>query len=66
MERKKVMKVFVDRDLCIGCGLCVATCPEVFEMDDEDKAVVISEPADTSSTLQEAVDSCPTAAISIE
>lgn len=26
---------------CIGCGLCAATCPEVFSMSDESVAVAI-------------------------
>ena len=29
-------KVIVERDVCIGCGLCWATCPEVFEQNAED------------------------------
>ena len=29
------MKVKVDADLCIGCGLCTETCPDVFEMDED-------------------------------
>ena len=60
------MKVIVDRDLCIGCGVFAAICPEVFEMDDEGKAIVNAQPAEKSDNLQEAVDSCPTAAITIE
>ena len=34
------MKVKIDADTCIGCGLCVNACPEVYKME-EDKAVVI-------------------------
>ena len=32
------MKATVDKSLCIGCGLCADACPEVFEMDDDNKA----------------------------
>ena len=28
------MRAFVDQDLCIGCGMCNAACPEVFELND--------------------------------
>jgi len=30
------MKAIVDKDVCTGCGLCVDTCPDVFEMQDND------------------------------
>ena len=36
------MKAYVNEN-CIGCGLCVGICPEVFEMTDEDVAQVIAE-----------------------
>lgn len=62
------MKAVVDRDACISCGLCVTICPDVFEMDDEDIATVIADPvpAENEAEAQEAADSCPTDAISIE
>jgi ferredoxin len=62
------MKAIVDRDLCIGCGLCEEICPEVFEMDDEALAKVIVDviPADAEDSAQEAADACPTEAITIE
>ena len=31
----------VDKDTCIGCGLCPSICPEVFEMQDDGKAGTI-------------------------
>ena len=42
----------VDRALCIGSGDCVDTAPDVFQLDDEDKAIVIDPdgaPLDESS-----------------
>lgn len=27
------MKAVVDKETCIGCGLCPSICPEVFSMD---------------------------------
>ncbi|NLK52344.1 MAG: ferredoxin [Syntrophomonadaceae bacterium] len=59
------MQVLVDPDLCIECGACIDTCPEVFDWDDEGKAhVMVKEvPTEVESTCQEAVESCPTEAI---
>lgn len=62
------MKANVNRDDCIGCGLCVEICPEVFQMDDEEIATVIADPvpAEVEDQAKDAEDSCPTSAITIE
>ena len=52
------MKVRVDRDLCIGVGNCVALAPTVFELDEENKAVVLDPASVDDDTLLEAVKSC--------
>jgi ferredoxin len=61
------MKAVVDKDACIGCGLCAETCPEVFEMD-EDVATVKVEPVppDAEASCKEAADACPVDAIEIQ
>lgn len=53
----------VDRDLCIGSGDCVATAPEVFELDEEGKAVVIDPDAAPVEDVEEAARNCPVGAI---
>ncbi|MFA7174766.1 MAG: ferredoxin [Kiritimatiellia bacterium] len=60
------MKAKVDEDLCIGCGLCVGICEDVFEMDDA-VAVVIAAPVPehAEELCREAAESCPVEAISI-
>lgn len=60
------MKAKIDADTCIGCGLCVSTCPEVFEMKD-DKAVVIVTvvPKGAEECCKKATDECPVTAIAI-
>ncbi|NLU40937.1 MAG: ferredoxin [Firmicutes bacterium] len=62
------MKAFVDKDLCISCGLCVQTCPDVFSWDDDDKAEAIDDevPEELEADVQEAADGCPTDAISVQ
>ena len=61
------MKAIVDLDLCTGCGLCVDTCPAVFEMDDAVAKVLVERvPEGARDTCREAADNCPVEAIKIE
>lgn len=62
------MKAFVDEDTCIGCGLCAAMCPEVFQMKGDGKADA-SENEILGTLIENAKDaetSCPVGAITIE
>lgn len=61
------MKAKVDKELCIGCGLCTEICPSVFFMDDSGKAVakpMVSTEKETE--CREAATQCPVEAIKIE
>jgi len=54
--------VKVDKEKCIGCGLCESIVPEVFEINNS-KAVVKSQKGNKAK-IKDAVDSCPVEAIS--
>jgi ferredoxin len=78
-EKKKVKKIVVNRDLCIGAASCIVNAPGVFELDAENKAVMkldggkkSSDPSDRSTLEDKTADdeaiitaaqSCPTKAI---
>ncbi len=61
------MQAKVDEDLCTGCELCVTTCPEVFEMED-DKAIVKKNPvpSEAEENCRKATEECPVEAIILE
>jgi ferredoxin len=40
-QTKQVAKVTVDRGLCIGAGSCVSAVQGVFQLDEENKAVML-------------------------
>lgn len=77
--RKRIAKLEVRRDLCIGAASCVAVAPSTFELDPENKAVLrrkvpppssdltpredLEDQAIDDETLLLAAQSCPTQAI---
>jgi ferredoxin len=56
--------VSVDNELCIGCGICVDMCPEVFTMTAEGKAQAIKEACEEHS-MEEIATACPVEAINV-
>ena len=65
----KVMKVSIDETKCIMCGSCVAICPEVFEMKDDEKVDVKNDgevAQEDSEKVKEAQTNCPTTAIEVK
>ena len=65
---KKIKKIKIDEDLCIGCGACNITAPDAFGYDSEkSKAVVKKGAEDTDNKkIEEAAQRCPVQAIKIE
>lgn len=75
MEVVMEMKVRIDQDVCIECGLCASTCPDVFVLNAGEKASIVEcyqnggsdigevgEPLRTCT--EDAAGSCPVEAIS--
>lgn len=61
------MRAYVDKETCTGCGLCVETCPEVFEMQGDIAGVRVDEVAeDSKDCARQATEECPVEAITIE
>ena len=61
------MKAMLEKEGCIGCGLCATICPEVFQMEDDGKAGIIDEevPDAAIAAAKEAEENCPVSVISI-
>lgn len=57
------IEITVDRALCIGSGDCVDTAPDVFQLDDEDKAVVVDPDGASVDDVIAAAGNCPVSAI---
>jgi len=62
------MKGFVNKDACIGCGLCEEICPEVFKLEDDGKASASENeiPEILIESANEALDQCPVSAITVK
>ena len=62
------MEIKVDKEKCLGCGMCVGTNSDVFEFDDDGLAKANSDMIndDNIEEVKEAINSCPVGAIEEE
>lgn len=59
------MKFSVAQELCVGCGACEATCPQVFKLVDDKSQVILNPvPEELEFSAIEAEEGCPVGAIS--
>ena len=67
MKGRDSMTANIDRDGCISCGVCEATCPEVFRMADDGLAEVYAQVDEsTFSTAKAAEENCPVSVIKVQ
>ena len=70
-----MVKVTIDQDACIACGICYNTCGEVFDQDSEGFSILVEEyrtsgetegevPDDIGCT-SDAAENCPVDAIEL-
>lgn len=62
------MELVVDRERCIGAGMCALLAPQVFDQDDTDGRVLLLDPAPPAvhhPAAREAAHNCPAAAIAL-
>jgi ferredoxin len=59
------VRVIVDRDRCEGNAVCLGIAPDVFDLDDDDYAVVKLDPIppDQEQLVEQAIAECPRAAL---
>ena len=59
------MKALVNQD-CIGCGMCVDVCPEVFQISSDGYSHAVGDPDTCADKTLEAAEVCPVNAIEIQ
>jgi ferredoxin len=60
------MRVVVDRDRCEGNAICLGIAPDLFQLDEDEYAIVTADPipADQEELALQAIADCPRAALS--
>lgn len=60
------MKVSLDTGKCIGCGVCVQVCPDVFALNEAEAIAKVLRPETDEPCVKEAENSCPVSCIRVE
>ena len=63
---EKIVKI--NKDRCLGCGMCVGINSEVFDFDDDGLAKVNNDKIneENKEEVNSAIDACPVAAIEVK
>ncbi len=53
-------KIEIDRETCMGSGMCCIYAPNTFDVDDETHSIVKDPRGDDIAQIRNAIESCPT------
>lgn len=56
--------IIINKKKCIGCGACVAICPEVFKIGSDGKSHVKNQKG--KCNIKSAIEGCPVQAINVK
>jgi ferredoxin len=57
--------IVIDRDVCMGSGMCIVYAPGTFAHDEQAKAIVVDAAGDPLDAIRVAVEACPTGALTL-
>ncbi len=58
--------IIIDKNKCIGCGICADKCPDIFELVGNVAVLKIAPAKADEACSRDAAESCPVAAIEIK
>ncbi len=53
-------KIEIDRETCMGSGMCCIYAPDTFDVDDAARSIVKDPRGDDIAQIRNAIESCPT------
>jgi ferredoxin len=65
MPEDLLYRIEIDREACIGSGVCTVLAPQTFDIDDETKSTVANPAGNALDQIEAAATGCPTRAIKI-
>jgi ferredoxin len=64
MAERRLLRVDIDANLCVGSGMCVSFNPELFRIQPDGHAAYVGERLDENAAL-DAAELCPVSAINL-
>ncbi|HEU0103448.1 MAG TPA: ferredoxin [Mycobacteriales bacterium] len=65
MSDSPTVRIDIDRDVCLGSGMCVTTAPALFALDELRQAVLVPGAVPTALLAVDGAQNCPVAAIAV-